>query len=205
MESCPICLEPLWQGHTAFLQCGHAMCETCFQILIHREQAQHGRRRKFIACPHCRHLPASRARVLVCLQEPWEHGWKVILIRNSKDEWVLPGGAIKDKDWAASMEDRNASLSALQIAAQRELHEETGLWAETADLEHIEDMEGQAYFSWRLMVHPDGQSRWHEISGCFLQGCIWWLGSWHHAATYPGVTTESVHIIHKCAVKYGWT
>ena len=168
-----------------FLQCSHPLCSDCFAKM----RDQH----RIIICPVCRHSPVLRARVLVWL-EAEQH---ILLVQDFTHRWLLPGGGIAEKDVTPV------------VAAQRELWEETGLYAHTADMELIETTNAQAYFSWRLKNHPL-RSNWDTIQSHFenrfdmreIKG--FWVGDWRFAAQWTELDDTTRVVIQTCAAKNHW-
>ena len=202
---CPVCYEELMLHQAAFLQCAHAVCTECFAELRSRQ-------RRF-PCPVCRDLPSpslrpargiTRARVIVCIEDHWH----ILLIRDFSQRWVLPGGHIEDADRVFVRSSQTGSVVwPSQVAARRELFEETGLYANVTDLHHIADVDGQAYFKW---VITGWRGEWEQILRRFHcrrdthESKDLWVGEWRWAANWSGLRDSTSYVIQLCASSCGW-
>jgi 8-oxo-dGTP pyrophosphatase MutT (NUDIX family) len=222
-HQCPICFRSWLQPPSAhgvsraFLACMHCVCEDCFANLL-RTAAD----RKNVGCPLCRQSPstlfatatagvattsgasssrhqrtssrhqrAMKVRVLVvnpataCIllvRDRYQHfheqhgsGWS----------WWLPGGSID-------------FLESAELAAKRQLEEETGIIADLEDLIPLNtDYELHAD-STRYFVYRDEALAWPAIQRCFAQrydtrevNGVWW-GSWGEVND-PSVHSHVIH------------
>ena len=142
--------------------------------------------------------------MVVCIEE---HR-RILLIRDFSQRWVLPGGHIEDADRVFVRSSQTGSVVwPSQVAARRELFEETGLHANVTDLQHIADVDGQRYFKW-VITGPWGE--WEQILRRFHcrrdthESKDLWVGEWRWAANWSGLRDNTSYVIQLCASSCGW-
>ena len=190
---CPVCLEELLEAPAGVLDsqmeverlfCTHAFHRHCVQRL----QQLGGRQ---ITCPVCNACSSGRARVVMLIED----SRNVILVRDWRGQWTLPGGSLEPL----------ADQGSLRRCAQRELSEETGFWAPLHDLVEVTPRLRQAYFSWSLPM-----CSWDVVRQAFttrsdrreVHGI--WMGCWREAALWDGWSDEGRMVLQQLASEKGW-